>query len=203
MPGISQYGWGAYVFAGLAAVCVVVLVACAALVSWRTFSPLGRVPLPVVANDTSRLELSEKIRQLDRTAFLVTSAMAQDAYRRRLVEAYEHVPKGCAPFDTDDKLRAETKVINKFISDLQSDLVGSHWISELERNYRRAESDADQILLEREVPSGLNVVQYRLFMVACMRRDYIENWLSSAILDAKSHEAQMLQMISERPSLHR
>jgi|GEM_PF-5431946 len=41
---IYQYGWGAVVFAGVGAACVITLVASCALVAWRYFNPLPDQP---------------------------------------------------------------------------------------------------------------------------------------------------------------
>jgi hypothetical protein len=39
---IAQYGWGAVVFAGVGAACVITLVVCGALVTWRYLHPLQK-----------------------------------------------------------------------------------------------------------------------------------------------------------------
>ena len=41
---ISQYGWGAVVFAGIGAACVLTLVVCAMFMTWRYFNPLPGEP---------------------------------------------------------------------------------------------------------------------------------------------------------------
>lgn len=41
---ISQYGWGAVVFAGIGTACVITLVVCAMFVTWRYFNPLPGEP---------------------------------------------------------------------------------------------------------------------------------------------------------------
>lgn len=44
---LSPYGWGAFVFAGLAAACVLSLVISVGLIAWRFFNPLSSTTVPI------------------------------------------------------------------------------------------------------------------------------------------------------------
>lgn len=50
---LSPYGWGAFVFAGLAAACVLSLVLSLGLIAWRFFKPLSPTTVPIDASNSA------------------------------------------------------------------------------------------------------------------------------------------------------
>lgn len=148
---------------------------------------------------------TEAIRQLNRTAFLLSTAAVDSLYRSRLELALHHVPwhPKDGPIDTDEKILRETKRIDDYFDDLSANLYGSRWSHELDIVRRRAEGEADHELPRMGTPNGLNPYHFRLFHIACMQRDRTSEFLKRAIVEAEQGERQMLQMLRERPEIHK
>jgi hypothetical protein len=53
---ISKYGWGVVVFAGVGAACVVMLVVCGVLITWRYFNPLPEQSMTGESLETNLIE---------------------------------------------------------------------------------------------------------------------------------------------------
>ena len=53
---ISKYGWGVVVFAGVGAACVVMLVVCGVLITWRYFNPLPGQSMTGESLETNLIE---------------------------------------------------------------------------------------------------------------------------------------------------
>jgi hypothetical protein len=146
----------------------------------------------------------EKLRQLDRTAFLISTAAVQDSYKRRLEEALAKLPGRPAdvPIDTDDKLVRETLRIDGYLDDVRANLDGSHWVQEFNRVCQHAEHQADSDLLRMDISPEFKPMIYRRFHIAAMKRDTTQAFLERSIEEAKQHDRQMLQMLRERPDIH-
>jgi hypothetical protein len=145
------------------------------------------------------------IGQLDRTAFLLTVAAVDEMYRRKLEEALANAPPlpTDMPIDTDEKMTRETGRIQEYLGDVEANLSGSRWDQDFISVIRRAETEADSDLLRMEVPTGLHPARFRLFHIAYLCREKVEQFLARSIGAAKEHERQMLQMLKERPEVHK
>jgi hypothetical protein len=150
------------------------------------------------------LPTAEQTDNLDRTAFLLSTAAVDIQYRQKLEEALAHLPAPSVdtPIDTDEKMMRETERLNGYFEDVGANLSGSRWANEFMSVIRRAENEADSDLLRMEVPHGLHPARFRLFHIARMCRDRVETFLNRSIIAAKEQERQMLQMLRERPQLH-
>lgn len=208
ISGLSQYGWGAVVFAGLAVACAFVLVFSAFLACWRYFNPLP-LQMPIETKQSPagpQKEIpSEKIRQLDRTAFLLATFARDQFFRRRLLDAlewWEGHPRD-VPSDTNEKIQAETKRVDEFIDDLRSNLGDSYWGGELYRVIGTAETQASWEIKEMAVPAGLNPFYFRDFHIACTKYDKIGQFLQRAGESFKSAERQEYELIRDQIGLHK
>ena len=64
---IAQYGWGAIVFAGVGAACVIMFAASALMVSWRYFNPLPNQPAtPSESREVSTQDISSRLAEAER-----------------------------------------------------------------------------------------------------------------------------------------
>jgi hypothetical protein len=64
---IAQYGWGAIVFAGVGAACVIMFAASALMVSWRYFNPLPKQPAtPSESREVSTQDISSRLAEIER-----------------------------------------------------------------------------------------------------------------------------------------
>jgi hypothetical protein len=64
---IAQFGWGAIVFAGVGAACVIMFAASALMVSWRYFNPLQKPPaIPSQVQDVSTQDTSRRLAEAER-----------------------------------------------------------------------------------------------------------------------------------------
>ena len=64
---IAQYGWGAIVFAGVGAACVIMFAASALMVSWRYFNPLPKQPAtPSEGQEVSTQDISSRLAEAER-----------------------------------------------------------------------------------------------------------------------------------------
>jgi hypothetical protein len=64
---IAQYGWGAIVFAGVGAACVIMFAASALMVSWRYFTPLPKQPAtPREGREVSTQDTSSRLAEAER-----------------------------------------------------------------------------------------------------------------------------------------
>src|SRR5271168_4033105 len=64
---IAQYGWGAIVFAGVGAACVIMFAASALMVSWRYFNPLPNQPaIPIEGQEVSKQDISSRLAEAER-----------------------------------------------------------------------------------------------------------------------------------------
>jgi hypothetical protein len=148
---------------------------------------------------------SERLGNLDRTAFLLSIASTDAMYRQRLEAALAHLPKNPddMPIDTDEKMKRETGRLNEYFSDVAANLNGSRWASEFHSVIKRAEVEADSDLLRTETPAGLHPQRYRLFHIARMARDRTQGFLETSLTEAEQQEKNMLQMLRERPEIHK
>jgi hypothetical protein len=67
----------------------------------------------------------------------------------------------------------------------------------------QAASSADGDLKRMGSPDGVNPYAFREFHIACTKRDYLSEFLKRTLEEAQLQERQMLQMIRERPELHK
>jgi hypothetical protein len=64
---IAQYGWGAIIFAGVGAACVMMFAASALMVSWRHFDPLPNQPAtPGERPEASTQDISNRLAEAER-----------------------------------------------------------------------------------------------------------------------------------------
>jgi hypothetical protein len=64
---IAQYGWGAIIFAGVGAACVIVFAASAFMVSWRYLNPLPKQPAaPSESREMSTQDISSRLAEIER-----------------------------------------------------------------------------------------------------------------------------------------
>jgi hypothetical protein len=64
---VAQYGWGAIVFAGVGAACVIMFAASALMVSWRYFYPLPQQPAtPSEGQEVSTQHISSRLAEAER-----------------------------------------------------------------------------------------------------------------------------------------
>ena len=64
---ITQYGWGAIVFVGVGAACVITFAASALMVSWRYFNPLPKQPAtPSEGQEVSAQHISSRLAEIER-----------------------------------------------------------------------------------------------------------------------------------------
>jgi hypothetical protein len=147
---------------------------------------------------------SENIRNLDRTAFLLSTETVDTLYRRRLEEALARLPQNPLdmPIDTNEKMKRETDRLQEYFLDLQENLIGSEWVEGCRYVIGRAEIEGNAELLRMDTPPELHPQHYRLFYVARLCRDKVERFLKQSITKARENERQMLQMLRERPSVH-
>lgn len=148
----------------------------------------------------------ERFKNLDRTAFLLTTAADQSAFEKKLRAALSFIEQHprTGTFETDDAIIKETERVAEFFNDLRSNLAPSHWNTEFFRVLSAAENDADYELRKGMLtPEGLNPFQYRLFHIACTQYERVEQWLRRAIREAEAQDRQMQQMLRERPDLHK
>lgn len=104
MPSISQHGWGAVLFVGLGAICVVVLVISAGAVAWRLFNPLPQSRGP--RDERSSVEAEE-------FAKIWAKLSDQSATMYKLLNEYSDMhSKEVAR--TDEKIEEATAKIREF-----------------------------------------------------------------------------------------
>jgi hypothetical protein len=66
-PSISQYGWGAIIFAGVGAACMIMFAASAFMVSWRYLNPLPKEPAtPSESREVSTQHISSRLAEIER-----------------------------------------------------------------------------------------------------------------------------------------
>jgi hypothetical protein len=64
---VAQYGWGAIVFSGVGAACVIMFAATALMVSWRYFNPLPKQPAtPGEGQEVSTQDISSRLAEAER-----------------------------------------------------------------------------------------------------------------------------------------
>jgi hypothetical protein len=64
---LAQYGWGAIVFSGVGAACVIMFAAAALMVSWRYFNPLSKQPAtPGEGQEGSTQDVSSRLAEAER-----------------------------------------------------------------------------------------------------------------------------------------
>jgi hypothetical protein len=64
---ISQYGWGAIIFAGVGAACAIVFAASAFMVSWRYLNPISNLPpTPSESRNVSTQDISPRLAEIER-----------------------------------------------------------------------------------------------------------------------------------------
>jgi hypothetical protein len=64
---IAQYGWGAIVFAGVGAACVIMFAGSAFMVSWRYLNPLPKQPsTPSESREVSTQDISSRLAEIER-----------------------------------------------------------------------------------------------------------------------------------------
>jgi hypothetical protein len=64
---VAQYGWGAIVFSGVGAACVIMFAATALMVSWRYFNPLPKQPgTPGEGQEVSTQDMSSRLAEAER-----------------------------------------------------------------------------------------------------------------------------------------
>lgn len=148
---------------------------------------------------------TDQIRSLNRTAFLVATVLIDRFYVQELERALENLPRNPddMPIDTDEKINRETGRVNEYISDVAANLAGSRWAAGFHSAVQRAEVQADSDLLRMDTPAGLHPQRFRLFHIAYMCRDRIQGFLERAITEAKFEEKNLLQMLRERPDIHK
>jgi hypothetical protein len=150
--------------------------------------------------------VAAQLQHLRRTAFLLSTAAISDHYKRKLREGldwWEKHPR-TGPFTTDFEIRTEVMRVQEFINDLQANLAPSHWTAELYSVVQNAERDADhEVMKKKTAPDGLSPFEYRRFHIACTQYERIGAFLQRSVEEAKGHEAQMIQMLRERPDLHK
>lgn len=150
--------------------------------------------------------IAEVLSNMQRTAFLLSTAYVQAEYQRRIEGQLEAVPFDTAitgTVVTDEHLIAQAARIESYLNGVRQELYGSHWLEELSRIEREAEYSADAELRKTGSPERVNPYAYREFHIACMKRDYIADFLNRALNEARSQNRQMLQMVRERPELHK
>jgi hypothetical protein len=144
------------------------------------------------------------LRDLNRTAFLLSTSATDDVYRQRMERQLELIPwqpKG-AISDTDEKRLGEKAKIDDYVSGLRSDLYGSRWLADLETKLREAGRNADVQVRTMQRPADSDPYIFQAFHIACVQRDGVANFLRRAIQEAGDQQANMLQMMRERPDIH-
>jgi hypothetical protein len=64
---VAQYGWGAIVFSGVGAACVIMFAATALMVSWRYFNPLPKQPATLgEGQEVSTQDISSRLAEAER-----------------------------------------------------------------------------------------------------------------------------------------
>jgi hypothetical protein len=64
---VAQYGWGAIVFSGVGAACVIMFAATALMVSWRYFNPVTKPPAtPGEGQELSTQDISSRLAEAER-----------------------------------------------------------------------------------------------------------------------------------------
>lgn len=192
----SPHSWFLLIVLGL------VLIAATGARKTRTAFP--NVAEITASPETAR-DYSENLQQLNRTAFLVSSAGLDEIYRRRIEAAASMIPEhpGEHHFTSNSDMMAETNRLNSFLYTLLQDLEGSHWGVKFNSLMKQTELEASADLLRRDsTPDGLHSQHYRLFYIASMQRDRAVDFLSNAIRDARDYEQQNLQHLRERKRLH-
>jgi hypothetical protein len=147
--------------------------------------------------------VTEKLRQLDRTAFLLSVAATDALYLQKLEAALVHLPAPRNDIDTDAKMKHETGRLNEYISDVGANLNGSRWADDFHSAMQRAQVEADSDLLRMDTPEGLHPHFYRLFHIASMCRDHAQGFLQRSIVKANDQAQHMLQMLRDRPAIHK
>jgi chromosome segregation ATPase len=109
MSGIVQYGWGAFVFAGVAAVCLIIFAASILMVSWRYFNPLAnQSATPSEGHEASTQDISRRLAE--NKAGLEELRTSTRDISRRLAEAERGIAQNKAGLE---ELRTSTHDISR------------------------------------------------------------------------------------------
>jgi hypothetical protein len=183
---IAQYGWGAIVFAGVGAACVVMFSASALMVSWRYFEPLPNQPAtPGEGQEVSTQDMSTRLAEAERgmarnkaaleevrtkAAMLTRSLRARDAqstikeadqvimstYKKLLEEAYPDEATWA------DDYAAWEKTMSR-IDNLMSQWTQQHHEPFLDIRLKDFEPGAP---LPQHIKSDVNMIRYKTAWLA-------------------------------------
>jgi hypothetical protein len=143
------------------------------------------------------------LTNLNRTAFLLSTAATDRVYHQRLVRQLAIAPLQAGNAADSDEKRLQAKArIDEYLSNLSADLYGSRWMPDLDLTLRDAASKGDREVRSMQRPPDSDPYIFQAFRIACVKRDEVVKLLRKAIDLAEQEEANMLQMMRERPDIH-
>jgi hypothetical protein len=143
------------------------------------------------------------LTNLNRTAFLLSTAATDRVYDQRLVRQLAMAPlQAGASADSDEKRLQAKARIEEYLSNLGADLYGSRWLPDLDLTLREAARKGDLEVRSMQRPPESDPYIFQAFRIACVKRDEVVKFLRRAIEAAEQEEANMLQMMRERPDIH-
>jgi hypothetical protein len=203
---LHQYGWGAAVFAGVGAACVITLVASGTLVAWRYFNPLPERPVALSQGQEAPLDdVLNRVAETERgiaqnkasleelrteVAMLSTSLRARDAesiikeadqvimstYKKLLEEPYPNEAAWA------DDYAVWEKAVSR-IDNLMSRWAQQHHKPFLDIRLKDFEAGAPPPPLQSNIKSDANATRYKTVWLAqqsyANRREGIFSFFSS------------------------
>jgi hypothetical protein len=183
---IAQYGWGAIVFAGVGAACVMMFAASALMVSWRYFDPLpGQPATPGEGQKVSTQDMSTRLAEAERgiaqnkaaleevrtkAAMLTRSLRARDAQStikeadQVVMSSYKKLLEDAYPDEAiwADDYAAWEKAMSR-IDNLMSQWTQQHHEPFLDIRLKDFEAGAP---LPQHIKSDINVTRYKTARLA-------------------------------------
>jgi hypothetical protein len=204
---IAQYGWGAIVFAGVGAACVVMFSASALMVSWRYFEPLPNQPAtPGEGQEVSTQDMSSRLAEAERgiaqnkasleevrtkAAMLTRSLRARDAQSiikeadQVVMSTYKKLLEGAYPDEATwaDDYAAWEKAMSR-IDNLMSQWTQQHHEPFLDIRLKDFEAGAPP---PQQIKSDVNARRYKTAWLAqssyASRREGLFGYFAAIIGD--------------------
>jgi hypothetical protein len=210
---LSDYGWGTFVFVGLAA-CTFSLAISAALASWRYFSPLLPQPRADVISQTQekpapnrtsdaeieKNRMKDSIRVISRTVGYLVRAEIERQGRSTIERLIEEQPK--FNYDEDvsannDLMKERTLELETYIRSVGAQLHNFRWGYEFDLAVQGAVADEDRFLRDnsRSMADGANAFLFREYCIGMAKRRRAIQFLETAVEDTTETERQLAPLI--------
>ena len=186
---LAQYGWGAIVFSGVGAACVIMFAAAALMVSWRYFNPLSKQPAtPGEGQEGSTQDVSSRLAEAERgiaqnkasleelrtkSAMLTRSLRARDAQSiikeadQVIMTTYKKLLQGVYPDEASwaDDYAVWEKAMSR-IDNLMSQWTQQHHEPFLDIRSNELEAGAPP---PQHIKSDVNAIRYKTARLAQSR----------------------------------